>query len=158
MLSRPRKAPSSRCPSPSGHYPRGHPPAALENTGPAPLGAGSLFFCLLYGIFTTELGVPYHHGIFVSPWTRQKGIMKTDLHPTYHQAKVTCTCGNTFTVGSTEPEIKVEICSNCHPFYTGTAKLIDTAGRLDKFQARLQKKATLDSQKTEKKPRIKNQK
>lgn len=83
--------------------------------------------------------------------------MKKDLHPVYHQAKVTCGCGNTFVVGSTEPEIRVEICSNCHPFYTGTAKLIDTAGRLDKFQARIQKKAELESTKTEKKPRVKNQ-
>lgn len=79
--------------------------------------------------------------------------MKSEIHPAYHQATVSCTCGNTFTVGSTESEIKVEICSNCHPFYTGTAKLIDTAGRVDKFQARMQKKSELDQTKTEKKPR-----
>lgn len=81
--------------------------------------------------------------------------MKANIHPTYHQAKVTCACGNSFTVGSTETEIKVEICSNCHPFYTGTAKLIDTAGRVDKFRARMEKKAELDTQKTIKKPRVK---
>lgn len=84
--------------------------------------------------------------------------MKPGLHPTYHQATVTCACGNSFTVGSTEEKINVEICANCHPFYTGKAKFIDTAGRLDKFAARLEKKATLDSTKTEKKPRPNKQK
>lgn len=67
--------------------------------------------------------------------------MKKDIHPKYYDnAKVTCACGYTFTTGSTEPELKVEICSMCHPFFTGTAKLIDTAGRVDKFKARLAKK------------------
>lgn len=63
--------------------------------------------------------------------------MKKDIHPTYFpQAKVVCGCGNTFTVGATKPEIKVEICSNCHPFYTGEEKLIDIAGRVEKFKTR----------------------
>ncbi len=63
--------------------------------------------------------------------------MKADTHPTYFpQAKVTCACGNTFTVGSTRESIQVEICSNCHPFYTGNDKLMDTAGRVEKFKAR----------------------
>lgn len=63
--------------------------------------------------------------------------MKTDTHPKYFpQAKVTCACGNTFTVGSTTEKIGVEICSNCHPFYTGNDKLMDTAGRVEKFKAR----------------------
>lgn len=66
--------------------------------------------------------------------------MKPIIHPVYSQAKVTCSCGNSFTVGSTLKEISVEICSVCHPFYTGQSKLIDTAGRVDKFQARLAKK------------------
>jgi len=66
--------------------------------------------------------------------------MKKNIHPKYYpKAKVTCSCGNTFEVGSTEPEIRVEVCSACHPFYTGSTKLIDTAGRVDKFQARLKK-------------------
>jgi large subunit ribosomal protein L31 len=66
--------------------------------------------------------------------------MKKEIHPKYYpKAKVTCSCGNTFEVGSTEPELKVEVCSACHPFYTGTAKFIDTAGRVDKFQARVKK-------------------
>ena len=60
--------------------------------------------------------------------------MKKDIHPTYFpKAKVTCACGNVFTVGSTVESLSVEICSNCHPFYTGKDKLIDTAGRVEKF-------------------------
>ncbi len=60
--------------------------------------------------------------------------MKQDIQPKYYQAKVTCNCGNTFTVGSTKPEIKVEVCSKCHPFYTGSQKvLVDAGGRVDKF-------------------------
>ncbi len=63
--------------------------------------------------------------------------MKTDVHPTYFpEAKVTCACGRSFTVGSTMEKIEVEICSNCHPFYTGNDKLMDTAGRVEKFKAR----------------------
>ncbi|HNW09016.1 MAG TPA: 50S ribosomal protein L31 [bacterium] len=64
--------------------------------------------------------------------------MKQDIHPKYYpKAKVTCACGNTFTVGSTQEAINVEICSACHPFYTGKQKLIDTARRVDKFQKRI---------------------
>ncbi len=63
--------------------------------------------------------------------------MKADIHPTYYpQASVTCSCGNTFKVGSTKEAIEVEVCSACHPFYTGTEKVIDTAGRVEKFKAR----------------------
>lgn len=63
--------------------------------------------------------------------------MKTETHPTYFpEAKVTCACGNSFAVGSTKEKIEVEICSNCHPFYTGNDKLMDTAGRVEKFKAR----------------------
>lgn len=61
--------------------------------------------------------------------------MKTDIHPKYHKdARVICVCGNTFTTGSTLPEIKVDICSECHPFYTGKQKLIDTEGRIERFR------------------------
>jgi len=68
--------------------------------------------------------------------------MKADIHPTYYkEAKVVCACGNIFITGSTKPEIRVEICSNCHPFYTGSAKFIDTEGRVERFQ-RQQKEAT----------------
>jgi large subunit ribosomal protein L31 len=63
--------------------------------------------------------------------------MKTETHPTYFpEAKVTCACGRSFTVGSTAQKIEVEICSNCHPFYTGNDKLMDTAGRVEKFKQR----------------------
>jgi len=66
--------------------------------------------------------------------------MKKDIHPTYHSnATVTCVCGNSFKVGSTQKELKVEICSMCHPFYTGKQKLVDTARRVEKFQARAAK-------------------
>jgi large subunit ribosomal protein L31 len=68
--------------------------------------------------------------------------MKKDTHPTYYpDAKVICACGNTFTVGSTVKEINVELCSNCHPFYTGKQKLVDTARRIEKFKDRSTKKA-----------------
>jgi len=66
--------------------------------------------------------------------------MKREIHPTYYPtATVHCSCGNTFTVGSTKPEIKVEICSACHPFFTGSEKVMDTAGRVEKFRARAAK-------------------
>ncbi len=59
--------------------------------------------------------------------------MKAGIHPEYHQAVITCACGNTFTTGSTRQNIRVEICSNCHPFYTGRQRLVDTEGRVQKF-------------------------
>lgn len=69
-------------------------------------------------------------------------VMRKDVHPTYYpEAKVTCVCGNVFTVGSTAPEINVEICSTCHPFYSGKQKLVDTARRLDKFNKRVEAKS-----------------
>lgn len=69
--------------------------------------------------------------------TKQITSMKTGIHPAYHQITVSCACGNSFQVGSTHAEnMRVEICSNCHPLYTGKSKLVDTAGRVDKFQAR----------------------
>ena len=67
-------------------------------------------------------------------------LMKKGIHPTYFaEAKVICACGNTFTTGSTLETIHVEICSACHPFYTGKQKLVDTAGRVEKFQKRAAK-------------------
>jgi len=63
--------------------------------------------------------------------------MKAEIHPEYYiDAKVTCSCGNKFTVGSTQKEISVEICSQCHPFFTGNEKVIDSAGRVERFKAR----------------------
>jgi large subunit ribosomal protein L31 len=60
--------------------------------------------------------------------------MKKDIHPNYQQITVTCACGNTFQTGSTAQAIHVEICSQCHPFYTGKQHLVDTAGRVDRFE------------------------
>ena len=61
--------------------------------------------------------------------------MKPNIHPQYFdEAKVTCVCGNAFTTGATVPEIHVEVCNNCHPFFTGEMKYVDTLGRVDKFQ------------------------
>ena len=60
--------------------------------------------------------------------------MKADIHPKYHECTVTCGCGNSFVTGSTREKITVEICSACHPFFTGTQKFVDTAGRVEKFQ------------------------
>lgn len=63
--------------------------------------------------------------------------MKENTHPKYFDAKVKCSCGNEFVTGSTKPEIKVEVCSKCHPFYTGTQKLItDAGGQVEKFNKR----------------------
>ncbi|MHB1343264.1 MAG: 50S ribosomal protein L31 [Thermoleophilia bacterium] len=59
--------------------------------------------------------------------------MKTDIHPDYMETKVHCSCGETFTTRSTLPEIKVEICSVCHPFYTGKQRLVDVGGRVERF-------------------------
>ncbi|MBI4117451.1 MAG: 50S ribosomal protein L31 [Parcubacteria group bacterium] len=66
--------------------------------------------------------------------------MKKNIHPQYYpEAKVRCACGNQFTVGATVPEIKIEICSKCHPFYTGREKIVDTKGRVERFKKRLEK-------------------
>jgi len=66
--------------------------------------------------------------------------MKKDIHPQYYpEAKASCSCGNIFTIGSTVSEIRLDICSACHPVYSGKMKMIDTAGRLDRFKARLEK-------------------
>ena len=79
--------------------------------------------------------------------------MKQGIHPAYYdKASVTCACGAAFTVGSTAPKISVEICSHCHPFFTGAEKLIDVAGKVERFKAR-QAKAASAPKKTAKKPR-----
>lgn len=68
--------------------------------------------------------------------------MKTDIHPTYNEkAIVKCACGNSFETGSTKDEIVVELCSKCHPFYTGKQKIVDTARRVEKFTSRKEKKS-----------------
>ena len=84
--------------------------------------------------------------------------MKSGIHPTYHDAvAVTCSCGRSFKVGSTEQALTVEVCSECHPFYTGKQKLVDSGGRIDKFRKRLQEAQKAEKNKpTRKKPRKKN--
>jgi len=69
--------------------------------------------------------------------------MQKEIHPEYYRkAKVTCSCGNTFEVGATVSEFRVDICSNCHPLYTGKKKIVDTAGRVDRFKSRMEKATT----------------
>ena len=78
--------------------------------------------------------------------------MKKDIQPTYYpKAKIICSCGAQFTIGSTIKEMKVEICSQCHPFYTGKQKLIDTARRIDRYQKIIDKKKVLDQEKMKRK-------
>ena len=77
--------------------------------------------------------------------------MKTAIQPKwYADTKVTCACGNTFTVGAAVPELKVEVCNACHPFYTGQMKFLDTAGRVDAFKAKMAGKGKKIMSKTEK--------
>ena len=66
-------------------------------------------------------------------------FMKKDIHPAYFQSKIDCACGAKYSIGATKDRMSVEICSQCHPFYTGKEKLIDTAGRVEKFKARMAK-------------------
>ena len=73
--------------------------------------------------------------------------MKADIHPQYQKTTVTCiSCGTTFETHSTSSEIEVEVCSKCHPFYTGKRTLVDTAGRVEKFRMKMEKKAKLEDQ------------
>ena len=69
-------------------------------------------------------------------YIREVNKMREGIHPNYYQAKVVCNCGNEFVTGSTKKDIRVEICSKCHPFYTGKQKLVDTGGRVDRFNKR----------------------
>ena len=78
--------------------------------------------------------------------------MKKEIHPQYHSdCKVTCVCGNSFLTGSTEPEIKVELCSACHPFYTGKQKLVDSARRVEKFETQVKTSSVVSKEKKGKK-------
>lgn len=78
-------------------------------------------------------------------------MAKKDIHPKYYpEAQVKCACGNSFTVGSTKEYIETEICSKCHPFYTGKEKMVDTLGRVERFKKRLAKKEGFKSKKKKK--------
>lgn len=80
--------------------------------------------------------------------------MKAGIHPTYNaNVQVTCSCGNKFTTGSTVEKIDTEICSECHPFYTGKQKLLDTRGNVERFKKRQELAKKTAAEKTEKKPR-----
>lgn len=78
-----------------------------------------------------ERDLPLHFLMFYGNFFH----MKKDTHPTYYKTVLTCACGNTLETGSTEETLKVEICSQCHPFFTGKQNLIDTAGRVDRFES-----------------------
>jgi len=84
--------------------------------------------------------------------------MKKDIHPKYYpEARISCACGNVIVTGSTRPEMKVEVCSACHPFYTGKQRLVDATGRLDRFKKRYEKTIKIKegkAKKIAKKPRI----
>ncbi len=70
--------------------------------------------------------------------------MKADIHPKYFpEAKVICACGNTWTTGATQEEIRTDVCSACHPFFTGEQRIVDTAGQVERFMRRLEKKAEI---------------
>jgi len=85
--------------------------------------------------------------------------MKKDIHPKLHNTKVACACGNTFVTMSTLPEITVEICSACHPFYTGQQRFVDTEGRIEKFQKKVERaKATAGAAPGKRKSKKKGQK
>lgn len=77
--------------------------------------------------------------------------MKKNIHPEYYpKAKIICACGNVITTGSVRPEMKVEVCSACHPFYTGKKRLVDTTGRVDRFKKRMAKSEKMLAEKVEK--------
>ena len=76
-----------------------------------------------------------------TPLAILRDVVKPEIHPEYVESHVRCTCGNEFTTRSTQAEIHVEICSNCHPFYTGKQKLVDTGGRVERFRRRQARRA-----------------
>jgi len=84
--------------------------------------------------FNSSPAAPFSlHGFIFNP--QRSAPMKAKIHPDYREITVTCTCGNTFKTSSTlGHDLQVEVCSNCHPFYTGKQKIVDTAGRVDKFR------------------------
>lgn len=69
-----------------------------------------------------------------------RGSMKKNIHPEYHEVKVHCACGETWVTHSTKKELQIDICSKCHPFFTGKQKLVDSAGRVERFRKRYEKK------------------
>jgi large subunit ribosomal protein L31 len=88
------------------------------------------------GLSAEDWVEPDHHSTYMVCYrlSRQEGIMKAEIHPQYVDCMIICACGEVVQTRSTRPQIRVEICSKCHPFYTGKQKLVDTAGRVEKFQ------------------------
>jgi large subunit ribosomal protein L31 len=73
--------------------------------------------------------------------------MKSDIHPKYFpEARVVCACGNSWTTGATQEEVRTDVCSACHPFYTGEQRIVDTAGQVERFMRRLERKVELAEQ------------
>jgi len=96
-----------------------------------------VYFCK-YLNFST--GLIFNENLLILIINSDKN-MKKDIHPKYYQkTRVKCACGNSFTLGSTQEFIETEICSKCHPFYTGKEKVLDTVGQVQKFRKRLEKK------------------
>lgn len=86
----------------------------------------------------------------MQPYCYIIAFMKAEIHPKYYEAKIKCACGAVHNIGSTKKSMEVEICSRCHPFYTGKEKLVDTAGRIEKFKAKLAKKTAKPKSKSKK--------
>lgn len=80
--------------------------------------------------------------------------MKPGIHPTYQEATVVCSCGNTFTTRSTKPEIRVDLCNVCHPFYTGEQRIVDTAGQVERFTKRVQNAQAAGPKKSKRQRRL----
>jgi large subunit ribosomal protein L31 len=99
---------------------------------------GALSLCQLVFYHSADV---YFEAVFDSFSATEATVMKADIHPTYATATVKCACGNEFTTRSTQSEIHTDICGNCHPFYTGKQKLIDTAGRVERFRQKYGKPA-----------------
>ena len=80
-----------------------------------------------------------HRTVRITTKEGDSPVMKKDIHPKYEETKIRCACGNVIETGSTRDNISVEICSNCHPFFTGKQKLVDTAGRIERFRKKYAK-------------------
>lgn len=97
-----------------------------------------------------SLAIPFKLGYSATLSCREKN-MKKEIHPNYQEVKVTCSCGNTFSIGSIlERDFHLEICSECHPFYTGQQKIIDTAGRVERFRKKYAKREVANTEKAKK--------
>ena len=112
------------------------------------LGRDYTLFATTDGEVKYEWAAKGRRRVSVYPWFspkvprpfRESLQMKADIHPTFFNATVTCACGHTFQTGATRPQLRVEICSNCHPFYTGEQRIVDTQGRIERFNRRFNRR------------------